>query len=134
MSIPDRVAVLFANEAFYAAFANRDYRAMAELWSETHPVTCTHPGWSPLIGRDQVMESWQAILANPAAPNIGCQDAEAFLFGDVAYVLCYERLERGFLAATNIFVREGDGWRLTHHQAGAAPPPPEREEAPPPVQ
>lgn len=134
MSIPDRVAVLFANDAFYAAFANRDYQAMDRLWSEAHPVTCTHPGWNPLIGREQVMDSWQAILANPSAPSIDCRDAEAFLIGDVAYVLCYERLERGFLAATNVFVREDGGWRLLHHQAGTAPPPVERDEAPPPVQ
>ncbi|MFO1154542.1 MAG: nuclear transport factor 2 family protein [Rhodospirillales bacterium] len=135
MSIPDRVAVLFANEAFYAAFANRDYAAMDRLWSRQHPVTCIHPGWQPLIGREAVMQSWQGILAHPSTPQIRCHDATAILQGEVAYVLCYEVLENGHLAATNIFVRESEVWRLVHHQAGASPAPPAQEEdAPPPVQ
>lgn len=135
MSIPDRVAVLFANEAFYAAFANRDYAAMDRLWSRRHPVTCIHPGWRPLVGREAVMHSWQGILGHPSAPRIRCHDPTASLHGGIAYVLCYEVLETGFLAATNVFVREKDAWRLVHHQAGASPAPPsEGEEAPPPVQ
>ncbi len=134
MSIPDRVAVLFANEAFYAAFANRDYAAMDRLWSRQHPVTCIHPGWRTLVGRDAVMHSWKGILGHPSAPNIRCHDPTAFLQGTLAYVLCYEVLDNGYLAATNVFVREG-AWRLLHHQAGVSPAPPaEDEDAPPAVQ
>ena len=33
-------------------------------------------------------------------------------------MICYEVLEDGFLAATNIFVREAGGWAMVHHQAG----------------
>jgi SnoaL-like domain len=134
MSIPDRVAVLFANEAFYAAFANRDYAAMERLWSRQHPVTCIHPGWRALVGRDAVMHSWQGILGHPSAPHIRCHDATAFLQGQIAYVLCYEILDSGFLAATNVFVREDGAWRLLHHQAGVSPAPPAEGEDAPPVQ
>jgi hypothetical protein len=63
--VSDQISVLFANEAFYAAFAARDIEAMDELWSRRPNVTCIHPGWSPLIGRDSVMQSWRAILSNP---------------------------------------------------------------------
>ena len=66
----DHVSVLFANDAFYAAFAGRDLEAMDELWSRRPNVTCIHPGWSPLIDRDSVMQSWRAILSNPASPAI----------------------------------------------------------------
>lgn len=119
----DHAAVLFANDAFYVAFAGRDVAAMEGLWSQRHPVTCIHPGWLPLEGREAVMQSWEAILDNPNAPAIACLNASAHLLGDIAYVLCQERLEHGFLVATNVFVREPAGWKIVHHQAGASPPP-----------
>jgi len=121
--VSDQVALLFANEAFYAAFAGRDMDVMNGLWSSRREVTCIHPGWLPLAGRDDVMQSWQAILSNPASPAISCWNATAHILGDVAYVLCHEQLQHGFLAATNIFVREAGTWKLVHHQAGASPPP-----------
>jgi ketosteroid isomerase-like protein len=129
--VSEHAAVLFANEAFYVAFAGRDVAAMEMLWSRRRPVTCIHPGWLPLDGREAVMQSWEAILDNPASPAIACVNATAHLLDDIAYVLCQERLEHGFLVATNIFVREADGWKMVHHQAGASPPPPEMPPAPP---
>jgi hypothetical protein len=39
----DTDAVLFANEAFYRAFADRDEEAMEDLWSATAQVACLHP-------------------------------------------------------------------------------------------
>lgn len=121
------VAVLFANEAFYAAFTGRDLEAMEKVWSQRDNITCIHPGWTPLIGREAVMESWRAILTNPQSPQVNVTGASAALMGEVAYVVCYEHLSDAVLAATNIFVHEDGWWRLVHHQAGTAPPPAETE-------
>ena len=52
----DHEAVLFANEAFYQAFAARDLAAMEEVWAHHCPVACIHPGWPPLHGRQAVNE------------------------------------------------------------------------------
>ena len=124
----EQAAVLFANEAFYVAFAVCDFPAMDGLWSRRPSVTCIHPGWSALSGRDPVMESWRSILANPNAPRIGCRNAVAHVLGDSAYVVCYEAIDGSFLVATNVFVREDRGWKMVHHQAAAAPMPPPSEE------
>jgi hypothetical protein len=43
-AIADREQVLFANEAFYRAFADRDIDAMDALWARGEPVLCIHPG------------------------------------------------------------------------------------------
>lgn len=110
-------AALFANDAFYVAFASRDVAAMDDVWASTAPVSCIHPGWNVLNGRTEVMESWQAILGGRGAPQVACQAPAARIHGDVAIVVCYERLEGGFLIATNIFVREGGRWKMVHHQA-----------------
>ena len=114
----DQEAVLAANEAFYRAFAERDLPAMAALWSQRAPVACIHPGWNLLTDREAVMASWAGILGGGSSPNIRCLGPVAFVTGDTAFVICYEVVEDGFLAATNIFVREAGGWTIVHHQAG----------------
>lgn len=112
----DRDAVLFANEAFYVAFAGGDMDAMKSVWVEDGPVTCIHPGWEPLSGRKRVMESWKAILSNP--PPVACRAPRAHVLGGAGYVVCYEEIEGEHLIATNIFVRTAGGYRMVHHQAG----------------
>jgi ketosteroid isomerase-like protein len=118
--------VLEANEAFYRAFAARDPGAMARLWAESHPVACTHPGWDVLDGREEVLESWRGILGSEAAPDVSCSRAQARVLGEVAFVTCHEVLPGGRLVATNVFVREGGGWKMVHHQASPLAPGQER--------
>ena len=124
----DTEAVLFANEAFYQAFADRDLEAMDALCSRAHPVCCIHPGWAPIFGRDEVLASWGAILGDAASPEIEFSAARAHIVGAAAFVVCYESLGGGHLIATNIFVREGAVWKLVHHQAGPVPSPPPAED------
>ena len=114
----DSDAVLSANLEFYRAFTARDVAAMDALWARQAPVACLHPGWTALKDRNEIMKSWEGILSNPDVPRIACFDEQVFLYGDVALVLCEEELGGGTLAASNLFVRENDGWRIAHHQAG----------------
>lgn len=123
----EHAAVLFANDAFYLAFANQDLEAMEGIWAREIPVTCIHPGWDPLSGREEVMESWESILNNPTATHIACKNPTVRVFGEFSCVICHEVLDQGFLVATNLFVQEDGQWRMIHHQAGTAPPPEEEE-------
>ena len=112
-------AVLEANAAFYRAFAERDLEAMDRLWAREAPVACTHPAWTVLTGRDDVLKSWEGILTNPDAPTIEVRDAVAHRLGDTAIVLCREIVEGAPIEATNVFVLEGGEWRIAHHHASA---------------
>jgi len=114
----DRDAILFANEAFYRAFADRDPAAMEELWAKDAPVTCIHPGWAPLTDRDMILASWRAILTGRNAPDIRCRNPRVFQHGDTAIVICFEMIGASFLVATNVFVRQRGRWKMAHHQAG----------------
>ena len=119
----DQDAVLFANEAFYAAFAGRDVAAMERVWAKDKTISCTHPGWQPLVGRAEVLASWRAILGNSAAPRITCRAERAAIYGDCAIVTCIEQITNSkgnaeFITATNVFVRAGHIWVMVHHQAG----------------
>ncbi len=123
--------VLQANESFYKAFSERDIAAMEALWARRAPVACIHPGWGALVTREAVMTSWQGILSSTNAPKVTCRGARAFVIGDVAFVICFEMVEGGYLIATNIFAREDGIWRMTHHQAGPTnDAPPEEKPAP----
>lgn len=117
--------LLRANAAFYAALANGDLAAMDAVWSRRLPVACIHPGWQPLLGREEVMASWEAIFAGGRAPAIRCEGAETHLLGSTAFVTCFERIGAEALAATNLFVLEDGAWRLVHHHAGPVAPRPQ---------
>lgn len=109
--------LLAANARFYLAFNKRDVEAMNELWASIAPVSCVHPGWDMLLGRDQVVASWLAILASPGAPQVRVENPRAFLHGEMGYVLCREVIDETVLVATNIFVREGGRWCMVHHHS-----------------
>lgn len=114
----DRDTLLALNQAFYRAFTERDLPAMEALWAKQIPVSCIHPGWTALFGREAVMDSWTDVLRSPDGPSIRPRNERVILHGDVAVVLCEELLGEAVLAATNLFAREDGAWRLAHHQAG----------------
>lgn len=122
----DEDAVLALNQAFYRAFASLDYAAMDALWARSLPVACLHPGWTLLLGREPVMESWRALLTGTQQPAIHPRNERVLLLGDSALVLCEEVLPGTVCAASNLFVREEGAWRLVHHQAGPLAPAAER--------
>lgn len=112
-------AALAANEAFYRALGAADAGAMEAMWARRAPVTCLHPGWTLLSGREAVLASWAGILANPNQPRIvGGGASVTLLGGDAALVLCREVVSGAALYATNVFVREDGAWRLAHHHSG----------------
>ena len=121
--MPDQTAVLFANDAFYVAFMNHDTKAMGDLWAKAPTISCIHPGWNYLLGRDAVIESWNNILTNYDGPSFTIEGAKANIFQGMAVVICYEVFKMATLVATNIFVWEEGAWRIMHHQSSETPPP-----------
>ena len=108
--------LLRANREFYRAFASGDFVAMDRLWSEQGGVTCVHPGWDALRGRERVMASWRGILRR--AVPVSARQEVVTLVGEVGVVVCVEALAQGELAATNVFAFEQGRWRMIHHHAG----------------
>ena len=117
-AMTDHDAVLALNQAFYRAFAKRDYAAMDTLWAAELPVSCIHPGWAALFGREAVMTGWQDLMRGASMPAITVRGERVLLYTDTALVLCEELLGNAVLAAANLFVREDGAWRLAHHQSG----------------
>ncbi len=130
-----RPAILFANDAFYVAFAGGDVAAMEALWARRAPVSCIHPGAPALTERAAIMASWRDIMGSGPA-EIRAVDPRVFPLQDAAWVTCHEILPNSTLIATNVFVREEGAWRMVHHHAGPAPAPTglQDREAPPVMQ
>ena len=114
----DLDAVLFANEAFYRAFADRDIDAMEALWAVSSPACCIHPGWEAIYERDDVIESWRAKFTGTTSPKINCVAPRVYFYGEAAFVVCFEEIQGEHLIATNYFIRESGRWKMVHHQAG----------------
>ena len=111
--------LLEANQTFYAAFSSGDIEGMDALWANQAEVSCVHPGWPPLFGRDDVMSSWRSILLGGQAPKVVAERARGIAMGpDAGRVVCLEQLRGQTLVATNDFCLEGGLWLMVHHHAG----------------
>jgi ketosteroid isomerase-like protein len=132
----DTAAVLAANAAFYAAFEARDLDAMHDVWERSDRASVVHPGWPAQRGWARVLTTWDAIFSNPAGLHLIVLDEQVEVVGHAAYVTCEEQILQGLgddgaegeelasarVAATNLFVRDGDAWKLVLHHGSPVYP------------
>ncbi|MCP4803906.1 MAG: nuclear transport factor 2 family protein [Proteobacteria bacterium] len=119
----DRDEVLKQNAAFYDAFRRLDLDAMADVWSQTEADVCIHPGWPILRGWAEVEQSWRGIFEGAGYMRVETNEVQVVVTGDVAHVTCMEGVYcvhegmtvQGSIAATNLFHRHGDSWKLVLH-------------------
>ena len=122
-------AVMDANHRFYQALSDLDTEAMERIWLHEPWVCCVHPGWQMLSGWDDVLESWRQIFSHTVSHRVEPSDVTVRLFGEMAWVLCLERISRrieaentvSFAQGTNLFVLTRSGWRMVLHHASVVP-------------
>ena len=130
MSAEDEVRQ--ASKQFYTALnrmANGDAGPMASTWSHGPEVTALHPIDGREIGWEAVKGSFERFAEIATDGKIDLKDQLIRVEGDVAYELGVEQGEfklGGRPVAlkhrvTNIYRREGDGWRMIHHHADTSP-------------
>lgn len=115
-AMSDEISLLAANQAYYRAFSANDYASMSTVWGEDD-ISCVHPGWPALIGRDAVLASYRDILRNPRQEPIQHRNEKTILSGTEGRVFCVEIVGEAALMATNWFRLVDGAWRLVHHQA-----------------
>jgi uncharacterized protein (TIGR02246 family) len=121
--VNDEAAVERANADFYTAFETSDLAAMRNVWMDDDSASCVHPGWRVLHGTSRIMRSWAVIFANTPYIQFFLNDVDVTVLGDVAVVRCVESILTSVgdtsgdasVAATNVFVRHDEGWRLWLH-------------------
>ncbi len=129
-----RRAVEAANTAFYTAVETADLDLLGALWVDgpgADGVTCIHPGWPVVRGRDEVLRSFALILANMPYIQFFLTEVDIRVSGNVAVVGCVENtltaledeedpssgFAGGRVVATNVFRHIGGSWRLWVHHA-----------------
>ena len=116
-------AVKLANQLFYRAFETLDIDQMSGVWDDQYEVTCVHPGWPLIQGRDEVIHSWASIFNNTMVMQFTITETSVHIDGDWASVVCTEslrsvvdgRVNEAKVEATNIFSKHGDRWMIVHH-------------------
>lgn len=114
----DKDAILAANAAFYQAFNQADFAEMSRIWADGD-VSCIHPGWPAVTGRQAVLDSFRNIFRAPEREKIEHHDDVVMVSGSASWVLNVEIISGAALAlaATNWFQRIDGEWRMIHHQA-----------------
>ncbi|MEU7133163.1 nuclear transport factor 2 family protein [Streptomyces sp. NPDC046261] len=128
----DSERVELANTALYEAVERGDTAAMDRLWLNVPgtEVSCVHPGWPVLRGRNEVLRSYALIMASTDYIQFFLTDVEVTVAGDTAMVTCTENILSGapaenegelgplvgqLVVATNVFRRSGDEWKVWSH-------------------
>ena len=72
-----------ASARFYKAFEQLDLEIMGELWAQSVAVSCVHPGWDLVLGREAVMESWRAIFSGTSELSFEHEEAQVTAGNDM---------------------------------------------------
>lgn len=116
---PEIQLVLEANQAFYTAHEERDLPAMIAIWDHSNAAVCIHPGWPAIRGWAAIEAAWGRIFSGPGRNQFILTNLAGSVRGTVAWVTLDENLmdsgNTTTIAATNVFVRRNDGWKMTLH-------------------
>jgi uncharacterized protein (TIGR02246 family) len=117
-----------AETAFYEALESADLEAMMEVWAEDEEIVCIHPGGPRLAGYDQVRAGWAQIFGSGQRLKVQLSHAVVLSGMMLSIHSAHENITvpgearpRAPVAATNVYLRTGNGWRLLLHHASPVP-------------
>ena len=118
-----------AEATFYEALETADLEAMMEVWAEDEEIVCVHPGGPRLAGFEQVRASWAQILGSGQKLKVHVSNQVVLSGMMLAVHSVHENIlvqgetrPRAPVAATNVYLRTGSGWRMILHHGSPAPP------------
>ena len=128
-----------AEAQFYESMRDADLERMMAIWSDDEDIVCVHPGGGRLVGPRAVRAAFEAIFSTG---NIAVEPEHVrrvqTMGTCVSSVLervdmvTSEGTRRGWIVATNVYVKSAQGWRLVAHHAspGLIDEPADADEAP----
>ena len=117
-----------AEVAFYEALERADLEAMMGVWAEDEEIVCIHPGGVRLVGTAAVREAWRQIFAQARKMQVRCSGevrTEGLMLA-VSWVMeqfsiAGETRTYPPVAATNVYHKGSDGWRMLSHHSSPVP-------------
>lgn len=110
--------------AFYEALNQADIDRMMACWADEDDIVCVHPGGPRLVGHVAVRAAFEALFAHGSV----MAQAERVRRLDAGHCSVHSVIERVtvpgddgeqvvWVAATNVYVKSGQGWRMVVHHA-----------------
>ncbi|HEY9025680.1 MAG TPA: nuclear transport factor 2 family protein [Burkholderiaceae bacterium] len=135
MPIPKaRAAVLHASpedaEAqFYDALRDGDLDRVMAVWADEEDIVCVHPGGARVVGPQAVRAAFEAIFASGQLAVHPEHVKTVHAMGSAVHsvleridVATVEGPRTGWIVATNVYVKTGQGWRMVAHHASPGAP------------
>ncbi|MGD2116753.1 MAG: nuclear transport factor 2 family protein [Chromatiales bacterium] len=121
-----------AEDAYYDAFDEHDIDAMMAVWADTDETVCLLPMLPAIKGRAAIRQAFEPLLGGDSQFEIQVKHLHWIEHGDLAIHLVEESINapgmhNQSVYATNIYQKDGSGWRMTMHQNSPVPMPPPPE-------
>ena len=118
-----------AEAQFYEAVRDGDLERLMAVWADDDDVVCVHPGGTRLVGPQAVRAAFEAIFANGGIAVHPEHVKRVHAMGSAVHsvleridVVTVDGPRTGWVVATNVYVKTGEGWRMVLHHASPGAP------------
>ncbi len=118
-----------AEAQFYEAVRDGDLDRLMAVWADDDDVVCVHPGGARMVGPQAVRAAFEAIFANGSIAVHPEHVKRVHAMGSAVHsvleridVVTVEGPRTGWIVATNVYVKTGEGWRMVAHHASPGAP------------
>jgi ketosteroid isomerase-like protein len=114
-----------AETAFYEAVQSGDLEGLMRVWAEDDEVVCVHPNGQRMVGHAAIRESWRSVFNGGRQLQIAVSRTVRWssMLMSIHSVIEHIAVDNDqgdlTLAATNVYVRGANGWRILIHHASA---------------
>ena len=118
-----------AEAQFYEAVRDGDLERLMSVWADDDDVVCVHPGGTRVVGPQAVRSAFEAIFANGSIAVHPEHVKRVQAMGSAVHsvleridVITVDGPRTGWIVATNVYVKTGEGWRMVAHHASPGAP------------
>lgn len=118
-----------AEAQFYEAVRDGDLERLMAVWADDDDVVCVHPGGTRVVGPQAVRAAFEAIFSNGSiavhpehVKRIQSMGSAVHSVLERIDVVTSDGPRTGWIVATNVYVKTGEGWRMVAHHASPGAP------------
>ena len=118
-----------AEAQFYEAVRDGDLERLMAVWADDDDVVCVHPGGTRVVGPQAVRAAFEAIFASGSiavqpehVKRVNAMGSAVHSVLERIDVVTVEGPRTGWIVATNVYVKTGEGWRMVAHHASPGEP------------
>jgi len=118
-----------AEAQFYEAVRDGDLERLMAVWADDDDVVCVHPGGTRVVGPQAVRAAFEAIFASGSiavqpehVKRVNAMGSAVHSVLERIDVVTVEGPRTGWIVATNVYVKTGEGWRMVAHHASPGAP------------